>query len=194
MENHNNFECTICLDVIENDKLLTLIGCKHIFHYSCINTWYMKSNTCPICRQNIKDMFRIMFRPNINRFYNKYHNYIIELKENKILLYKLKKHKKNKVISNLDELSNNNLCNLSSKETLGEIYLSILYQDISIMSMENKCLTFRSLALPKDKNKYGNVAERAPSKSIYIYFNKKIDTERCFEIIKLRHQYFRLLT
>ena len=52
-----NFEkpnCCICLDEIELGKETLLLPCGHMFHSNCGFTWLKKSNTCPICRFEIK--------------------------------------------------------------------------------------------------------------------------------------------
>ena len=54
---NGNFEkpnCTICLEEIEIGKETVLLPCGHMFHYDCCITWLKKSNTCPICRFEIK--------------------------------------------------------------------------------------------------------------------------------------------
>ena len=56
-EEGGNFEkpnCCICLDEIEIGKETVLLPCGHMFHYDCCITWLKKSNTCPICRFEIK--------------------------------------------------------------------------------------------------------------------------------------------
>jgi hypothetical protein len=76
-------ECSICLDYLETLQCIKLINCKHIFHKSCIGEWTKNHNTCPLCRTNISNFF--IAKTNINIF-NK--NIIIEVKENKINIYK----------------------------------------------------------------------------------------------------------
>ena len=52
-----NFEkpnCCICLEEIELGKETLLLPCGHMFHSNCGFTWLKKSNTCPICRFEIK--------------------------------------------------------------------------------------------------------------------------------------------
>ena len=56
-EEGGNFEkpnCCICLEEIEIGKETVLLPCGHMFHYDCCITWLKKSNTCPICRFEIK--------------------------------------------------------------------------------------------------------------------------------------------
>ena len=45
--------CPICLD---NKNLNVVIDkCEHWFHYECLVNWLKKSNSCPLCRQQIFD-------------------------------------------------------------------------------------------------------------------------------------------
>ena len=46
--------CSICLEGIEIGKETVLLPCGHMFHSNCCITWLKKSNTCPICRFEIK--------------------------------------------------------------------------------------------------------------------------------------------
>jgi hypothetical protein len=39
--------CNICL---ENIKDITYLPCSHGFHDMCINQWFEKSLSCPVCR------------------------------------------------------------------------------------------------------------------------------------------------
>jgi hypothetical protein len=44
-------ECDICCEIIDNENKLK---CGHIFHKKCIDEWIHHSNTCPLCRREIK--------------------------------------------------------------------------------------------------------------------------------------------
>ena len=49
-----NTNCTICLDEFEDgDKLVELKECHHVFHKSCINTWFTQKQTCPNCQNEV---------------------------------------------------------------------------------------------------------------------------------------------
>lgn len=49
-------ECAICLsEFVDNDILLLLPGCRHVFHTDCINIWLENRVTCPVCRSNLSD-------------------------------------------------------------------------------------------------------------------------------------------
>lgn len=46
----NNLKCSICLNEFENDSVISVLNCGHIFHYDCIEPWVKKHPTCPMCR------------------------------------------------------------------------------------------------------------------------------------------------
>jgi hypothetical protein len=44
-------ECSIChISIINNEICRKINTCNHIFHQNCIDTWFNRHNTCPICR------------------------------------------------------------------------------------------------------------------------------------------------
>lgn len=44
-------ECAICLGDFEDGEWLKhLSNCSHVFHVSCIDTWFQTHSSCPICR------------------------------------------------------------------------------------------------------------------------------------------------
>ncbi|PWY89530.1 hypothetical protein BO94DRAFT_594138 [Aspergillus sclerotioniger CBS 115572] len=46
-------ECSICMDTVELGTEVTMLPCKHWFHYNCIELWLNQHNTCPHCRRSI---------------------------------------------------------------------------------------------------------------------------------------------
>ena len=45
-------KCTICLANFDNEDLVKMLPCQHIFHNDCINVWLQNYNyKCPICRK-----------------------------------------------------------------------------------------------------------------------------------------------
>lgn len=46
-------ECSICMDTVELGTEVTVLPCKHWFHYGCIEVWLNQHNTCPHCRRSI---------------------------------------------------------------------------------------------------------------------------------------------
>lgn len=58
-EYEESLECVICLEELkeeskENKEYIISLKCSHFFHYECIEKWYKKNPTCPICRNNIE--------------------------------------------------------------------------------------------------------------------------------------------
>ena len=53
--------CAICLENYENDNLVLLLECRHIFHEHCGVQWFRGQQFCPMCRakqQNKPSTFR----------------------------------------------------------------------------------------------------------------------------------------
>ena len=40
--------CTICLGEADEDSVQ--LPCNHVFHRSCLERWFQRRNTCPVCR------------------------------------------------------------------------------------------------------------------------------------------------
>ncbi|KAI9044098.1 putative RING finger domain protein [Aspergillus affinis] len=51
--NDGKAECSICMDPVEMGTEVTVLPCKHWFHYGCIEMWLNQHNTCPHCRRGI---------------------------------------------------------------------------------------------------------------------------------------------
>lgn len=47
-------QCSICQDDISSDGV-RLHVCHHVFHRSCIQTWFGASVRCPVCRRDIRE-------------------------------------------------------------------------------------------------------------------------------------------
>ena len=48
--------CSICQDDIGvGDELRRLSRCRHVFHKSCIDTWFAGNVHCPVCRFDIRE-------------------------------------------------------------------------------------------------------------------------------------------
>jgi len=63
--------CPICL--VKIDKIYTL-PCKHNFHYLCITEWANRNNSCPMCRQKIREN-KEFYIPNIYGLNNNFNFY-----------------------------------------------------------------------------------------------------------------------
>ena len=40
-------------DHVDNQTLLLINNCQHVFHYDCVIQWLLKKPTCPLCRQPV---------------------------------------------------------------------------------------------------------------------------------------------
>jgi len=45
-----NDNCSICFEQLDNNNLLIVTKCNHIYHEKCMNKWFMLNKTCPLCR------------------------------------------------------------------------------------------------------------------------------------------------
>lgn len=49
-------QCSVCMDPVEEEQLAMRIGCGHLFHQICLQTWAnsneASSSSCPLCRQD----------------------------------------------------------------------------------------------------------------------------------------------
>lgn len=48
----NDTTCSICLNLFQNNEIVTKTECQHIFHEKCIMSWIIDKKTCPNCRNN----------------------------------------------------------------------------------------------------------------------------------------------
>lgn len=49
-----NAECAICLGEFEEGEWLKhLPNCAHVFHVSCIDSWFQSHSNCPLCRSQV---------------------------------------------------------------------------------------------------------------------------------------------
>lgn len=44
--------CTICLEEFATTDTVRTLWCDHVFHRSCIDTWFEKQITCPLCQSS----------------------------------------------------------------------------------------------------------------------------------------------
>lgn len=55
IERQAHSECVVCLDAYrEGQWCRKLVGCNHVFHRSCLDTWLVKVAACPICRTRVR--------------------------------------------------------------------------------------------------------------------------------------------
>ena len=55
-------KCSVCYDKDVQNQF----GCKHRFCISCIKEWLNYNNICPYCRQPIKDVYMIDYKPDLS--------------------------------------------------------------------------------------------------------------------------------
>ncbi|KAK0584237.1 hypothetical protein LWI29_009858 [Acer saccharum] len=49
-------ECVICLGELEDGEMVRLLpNCRHAFHVTCIDDWFLGHSSCPVCRSPIVD-------------------------------------------------------------------------------------------------------------------------------------------
>jgi hypothetical protein len=56
LDKSDNFDCSICLENIDNGEKIRVLQCGHIFHTGCVEPWVTKYFTCPYCRHCEADM------------------------------------------------------------------------------------------------------------------------------------------
>jgi hypothetical protein len=61
-------ECSICLDVIEKNR--RELKCTHNYHKECIEKWLEKSDRCPLCMRNIREMEEVRSDSCVSRVIN----------------------------------------------------------------------------------------------------------------------------
>ncbi|KAI0979076.1 hypothetical protein GJ496_011865 [Pomphorhynchus laevis] len=45
--------CIICRDEMQVNQICKKLPCNHIFHRSCLRSWFQRQQTCPTCRTDI---------------------------------------------------------------------------------------------------------------------------------------------
>ena len=48
--------CVICIEEYKDNDNIRQLPCQHVFHQKCIDSWFLKRQTCPICRQKGTDV------------------------------------------------------------------------------------------------------------------------------------------
>ena len=195
----STYECAICLDVVE-DELITLNKCKHQYHKSCIKCWYVKSNTCPLCRMEIIDIYRVSLQKDFPKIFGKKEYLAVQIKENKIVFYNLKKndmilntHYENNMVgeeeNELPDLQNMNyLDDFKSNEIISNVKYQILFEDLKAVTFRYKILILLNLKIVKDRL---NVKRGRNNQNLKFKFKNANTCRIFFETLRKRHKYYR---
>lgn len=55
-------KCTICLEDLKTNELISITLCQHVFHYKCLSNWLYKTGAglrCPNCNQDLENKAKI---------------------------------------------------------------------------------------------------------------------------------------
>lgn len=47
-------QCVICLGEFRTGDRVRRLACLHLFHVSCVDTWFVRNRVCPVCRVDIE--------------------------------------------------------------------------------------------------------------------------------------------
>ena len=47
------YECLICLDEFKQGQQIIMIKCGHLYHKPCLDSWFLKKKTCPLCDEQL---------------------------------------------------------------------------------------------------------------------------------------------
>lgn len=51
--------CSICLVELEAGEQVTVLPCMHFYHKECIGSWLKRNCTCPLCKNNVLEAFKV---------------------------------------------------------------------------------------------------------------------------------------
>mmetsp|Transcript_861 Transcript_861/g.1167 ORF Transcript_861/g.1167 Transcript_861/m.1167 type:complete len:342 (+) Transcript_861:185-1210(+) len=57
-----NGTCVICLEDFKHEEQIIVLPCGHGFHTQCIMTWFERSGSCPICKQQYNQHQASLFK------------------------------------------------------------------------------------------------------------------------------------
>ena len=49
----NEKECIVCLEEFKDTENISKLDCNHSYHDDCIQEWFQKDRSCPLCRYQV---------------------------------------------------------------------------------------------------------------------------------------------
>nr|GEV16805.1 RING-H2 finger protein ATL80-like [Tanacetum cinerariifolium] len=49
----SSVECAICLSECQESDELRVLPCQHVYHLTCVDTWFDSHSSCPTCRLDL---------------------------------------------------------------------------------------------------------------------------------------------
>lgn len=59
--------CAICMCDLDPTDYIYNLKCHHVFHLDCLERWYSRRNTCPVCKQPVDFIVTIEDHYTFNR-------------------------------------------------------------------------------------------------------------------------------
>jgi Ring finger domain len=47
---NEEYQCTICMDTLQDGDRVGSMHCHHVFHADCLKAWLQRRNLCPLCK------------------------------------------------------------------------------------------------------------------------------------------------
>lgn len=47
-------ECAVCLSDLNEDDIVRVLPCVHVYHAKCIDAWFARVHACPTCKQAVQ--------------------------------------------------------------------------------------------------------------------------------------------
>ncbi|GKC73168.1 RING-H2 finger protein ATL8-like protein [Tanacetum coccineum] len=51
---HHSVEFAICLSEYQEADEVRVLPCQHVYHVTCVNTWFDSHSSCPTCRRDLR--------------------------------------------------------------------------------------------------------------------------------------------
>ena len=78
---HRQITCPVCIENVHKDDVKVL-KCSHTFHHECITKWFVESDVCPVCRDDMSHEPLIQFKFQVeDKMRDIYRDAIVSLEE-----------------------------------------------------------------------------------------------------------------